>query len=102
VGQKPSPDLADYLKALRERHKVSIGILERRMDLPKDTYRHIERHRRPLPDFQHGLIEFVRLFLRSVGATPEEEREVLELASRDLVRQFSEWMDDLRQRGVTL
>jgi hypothetical protein len=98
VGQKSPPDLVDALKALRERHGMSIGDIERCLKLATDTYRHIERRRRPLPDFQHRLIPWLRTFLRCVGATRDEEQEVMEYASKALLEQFSEWMDDLRSR----
>jgi hypothetical protein len=88
----------DHLKAVRERHGVSIGDVERHMGLPRDTYRHIERRRRPLPDLDHGLVAWLRAFLRAVGATTGEEKEALRLASQALLQQFSHWLDDLNDR----
>jgi hypothetical protein len=98
VGDKPPRDLVEFMKALRERRGMSIGDVERCMKIPTDTYRHIERRRRPLPDFQHGLIEFVRGYLQCVDATPEEDEVALKLASDAFVLQFAEWLDDVRNR----
>ena len=98
MKQQSPPDLVDHLKAVRERHGVSIGKVERDMDLPRDTYRHIEARRRPLLDLQHGLVEWLRAFLRIVGATTEEEEEAIKLASNMLVQEFSTWLEAIRQR----
>lgn len=102
VGQKPPRDLVDLMKALRKRSGLSIGDVERTMKIPKDTYRHIERRRRPLPTVDRGLIEFVRSYLACVGATPEDETEAFQLATHTVVEQFADWMQALRDRGVNL
>jgi hypothetical protein len=90
------------MKALRKRSGLSIGDVERCMKIPKDTYRHIERRRRPLPTVDRGLIEFVRTYLGCVGATSEDEKEAFQLATHSVVEQFADWMRDMQDRGVNI
>lgn len=102
MHQKPDLDLTAliaFMKELRLRSKKSRRSVEDCMQVGKDTYRQVETYYRPPPDFQHGFVQWLRDFLRCVGATPEEEQTAMDLASRVLVKQFADWMDDLRNRS---
>jgi hypothetical protein len=68
------------------------------MGIRTDSLRHIEKGRRPLPDFLHGRIVWVRSYLKCVGATPNEEQEAISLASHEFLGQFEEWLHDVETR----
>ena len=91
-------ELVRRLVSIRKEHRVSQMTLASRMGIRHDTLRHIEKGRRPLPDFMHGRIDWVRRYLKFVAATPEEEKEVLALTSHEFVDAFAAWMLDLENR----
>lgn len=68
------------------------------MGVGKDSLRHIERGRRPLPDFLHGRIKWVRQYLTCISATADEEKEALSLATHSFVEQFADWLRDLENQ----
>ena len=94
--------LVQRLVTIRQQHNVSQQSVADCMGIRNDTLRHAERGRRPLPDFMHGRIDWVRLYLKCVGATPLEEKEVMELAAHEFLTIFSEWMRDLEDRNSGL
>ncbi len=89
--------LLKRLKAIRTGHGPSQLVVAACMGIHPDSLRHIESGLRPIPDFLHGRIAWIRSFLKCVEATPEEEREALELAARSVVEQFDEWLRDLNR-----
>lgn len=86
--------LVTLLKEIRQSHKVSQRSLEACMDLPEDTYRHIETGRRRLPDFRNNLVGWVQNFANCVHANADERRRILDLVSREVIEQFSRVLDD--------
>jgi transcriptional regulator with XRE-family HTH domain len=76
-----SHPLVRTLKQVRNAHNVSQEQLNDCMLLPKNTYRHIERGRRQLPDLQHKLAEWVQTFEDCVHATTEERQLILKTLS---------------------
>jgi len=89
--------LVHLLRRVREAHGLSQADVEVCMGLAPDTYRHIERGRRLLPDLWHGLVEWVRQFEACVGATTDERKAILEALSRAIIDRLAELLDDLRQ-----
>ena len=82
--------LPALMKTIREAHHMSQLQVAVCMGIAEDTYRHIEKGRRPLPDIRHG--EFTRWmasFLDCVNATDEERAHVSELVSRVIVEELS-------------
>jgi transcriptional regulator with XRE-family HTH domain len=92
-----SDPLVRLLKRVREAHKVSQAYVDECMDLPENTYRHIERGRRPLPDFRHDLADWVQRFENCVGASKEERRAILQELSRSIVEQFERLLRDIEE-----
>ena len=90
--------LLKRLTAIRRAHGSSQLVVATCMGIHPDSLRHIESGLRPIPDFQHGRITWIRRFLKCAEATTEEEREALLLASDSFLRQFGDWLRDLRQR----
>ncbi len=90
--------LVVFLKALREDHDKTPVEVAVCMSYAYDYYRRLESGRRNLPDYRHGLVQWVRRFLRCVEATPEEEQHGLELMAREFTVQFAEWQSELEQR----
>src|SRR5262245_45739796 len=82
-----SDPLVQFLKALREEHGQTQSQVAGCVGLAAGSYRHIERGRRPLPDFRHGLVEWVKRFLACVQGTPEEGQQGLELMTREFTAQ---------------
>ncbi len=93
-----SDPLVRLLKRVREAHRVSQASVEECMGLAQGTYRHIEIGRRPLPDYRHDLPNWIYEFENCVGATPEERREILDLMSRQILKQFDVLLRDLERR----
>jgi transcriptional regulator with XRE-family HTH domain len=82
--------LLALMKTIREAHGMSQLQVAVGMHIAEDTYRHIEKGRRPLPDIRQG--EFARWmasFLDSVEATDEERAHLSELASRVILEELS-------------
>jgi DNA-binding XRE family transcriptional regulator len=82
--------LLALMKAIREAHGMSQVQVALGMGIAEDTYRHIEKGRRPLPDIRQG--EFARWmasFLDCVRATDEEWAHLSELASRVILEELS-------------
>jgi DNA-binding XRE family transcriptional regulator len=82
--------LPALMKTLREAHGMSQLDVAMCMGIAEDTYRHIEKGRRPLPDIRQG--EFARwmaAFLDCVRATDEERKHVTELTSRMILEELS-------------
>lgn len=82
--------LLALMKTIRESHRMSQIQVAACMSIAEDTYRHIEKGRRPLPDIRTG--EFARWmasFLDCVSATDEERTHLSELASRVILEELS-------------
>jgi transcriptional regulator with XRE-family HTH domain len=78
------------MKTIREAHGMSQIQVAVCMGIAEDTYRHIEKGRRPLPDIRQG--EFARWmgsFLNCVLATDDERKHVTELTSRMILEELS-------------
>jgi transcriptional regulator with XRE-family HTH domain len=102
LGKEKSLDeqLTERLKAIRNRSGRSRREVAKCMEIGIDTLRLYENANRPLPDFLHGLIAWVKKFLECVDATPDEQQEVLILASRLFVEKFAGWkLDDENRRS---
>jgi transcriptional regulator with XRE-family HTH domain len=97
-GYAVAVDLLTVLKTIRERHRKSQDVIAECMGISRDTYRHIEKRRRPLPDFRHGLIAWLRRFLKCADATEQEEREAISAASQEFVEQFADWLRDIEKQ----
>jgi len=92
----PDP-LVDLLKSIRTAHGISQEAIEECMQVPEGTYRHIERGRRNLPDYRSGLTTWIRQFENCVQASTKERAQILELLSHEIVKQFSDLLDDLKR-----
>lgn len=92
-----SDPLVDILKRVREVHEVSQAWIEECMGLAEGTYRHIERGRRPLPDFRNGLVDWVRGFQDCVEASVEERQEIHSEMSRVMVEQLARLLEDIER-----
>ena len=86
----------NLLRTIREQHDVSQRRLAKCMRILAATYRHIERGRRPLPDFRHGLVAWIKRWEDCVGCTREERQEILDQLSRQILTEFSVLLDDVR------
>jgi transcriptional regulator with XRE-family HTH domain len=83
------------MKAIREAHGMSQVQVAIAMGIAEDTYRHIEKGRRPLPAIRQGeFTRWMRLFLDAVGATDEERTHLTELASRVVLEEVSHILDE--------
>lgn len=89
--------LVVLLKNIRTAHKCSQAAVADCMGIATDAYRHIERGRRPLPDFRHHLVAWVRDFEECVQASIEERKQLLTLLTDQVLRDFSILIDDLNQ-----
>lgn len=87
--------LVALLKKVRERHGVTQAKLDEYMGLPPGTYRHIERERRPLPDYRGDLVDWIRQFEDCVQATREERKEILQVMSQQVLAEFDKLLRDL-------
>lgn len=93
-------ELVEYLKKVREAHGISQETLAKRMGILGDTLRHIEKGRRPLPDYRNGFVEFVRLYLAGCGATPSEQSRAVELARKPIEDKLARWRQELEELGT--
>jgi transcriptional regulator with XRE-family HTH domain len=84
--------LVSLLKRIREAHGNSQVEIEACMGLPPDTYRHIERGRRPLPDYRHNLVDWILRFLDCVKATREEHDTIVKVMSDEILREFGKFL----------
>ena len=85
------------MKAIRETHGMSQLQVAAAMGVAEDTYRHIEKGRRPLPDIRQGeFTRWMRLFLDAVGASDEERTHLTELAARVVLEEVSHILDKRR------
>lgn len=91
-----SDQLVRRLKLVRKSHGVSQAQLEECMHLPQGTYRHIERGRRPLPDFRQNLVPWVQSFENCVGASTEERKAILEDLSHIVLDQLGILLQDIQ------
>jgi DNA-binding XRE family transcriptional regulator len=89
-----SDPLLALMKAIRQAHRMSQVQVAACMSIAEDTYRHIEKGRRPLPRIQRGFGRWIRSFLTCVGATPDEESRLRELAWRLFLQEWSHDLDD--------
>jgi hypothetical protein len=71
------------------------------MGLAQDTYRHIEKARRMMPDVFHGMADWISDFLRCVQATDTERTALVELAARLAVEELSRALDDQPNGGTS-
>jgi hypothetical protein len=88
-----SDPLLTLIKSIREEHKrtqIQVAVC---MHIAEDTYRHIEKGRRPLP-IRRGFGRWIRSFLNCVGATPDEQSRLKELAWRLFLEEWSHDLDD--------
>jgi transcriptional regulator with XRE-family HTH domain len=85
------------LKRVREAHNVTQARVEECMGLPLDTYRHIERGRRPLPDLRHDLALWIQSFENCVDASAEERKQILTELSRSILEQFQWLLEDIER-----
>lgn len=90
-----SDPLVRLLKQVRRDHRQSQGNVEECMELPEGTYRHIERGRRSLPDFRNGLVSWIQRFENCVDASTEERRQILDVLSRAILKQFEALLWDI-------
>jgi transcriptional regulator with XRE-family HTH domain len=87
--------LLALMKRIREAHGMSQVQVAACMGIAEDTYRHIEKGRRPLPTIRQGaLARWMRSFLDCVNATPNEQRRVKELTSRVILEELSYLLED--------
>jgi transcriptional regulator with XRE-family HTH domain len=86
--------LLKLMKSLRTSHQRTQIQIAACMHIAEDTYRHIEKGRRPLPGYRRGFGRWIRSFLDCVGATPEEERRLKELAWRTFLEEWSHDLDE--------
>jgi hypothetical protein len=93
-----SEPLMGILKRIRVAHGMSQSALEECMDLPHDTYRHVENGRRALPDMKHGLGAWVQAFEACVGPTTEEHETIVHVLSRSILDQLAVLLQDIEQR----
>jgi transcriptional regulator with XRE-family HTH domain len=89
--------LVVLLKRVRTAHKFSQAAAAGCMGITTDAYRHIERGRRPLPDFRHHLAAWVRRFEECVHASAEERRQILTLLADQILKELSILLEDLNQ-----
>ncbi len=85
------------MRTIREARGMSQLEVAVCMGIAEDTYRHIEKGRRPLPDIRQG--EFARwmaAFLHCVRATDDEREHVSELASRMILEELSRLLKNHR------
>ena len=90
--------LVPLLRKVRVAHGKSQAQVEECMGLPPDTYRHIEKGRRPLPDYRHDLVDWILKFLDCTDATREEREEIVKVLSDEILRKFERFLRD-RERG---
>jgi DNA-binding XRE family transcriptional regulator len=81
------------MKAIREAHKRTQIQIAACMSINEDTYRHMEKGTRPLPDIRRGFSHWIRRFLECADATPKERLRMKELASRLFVEELSHILD---------
>jgi DNA-binding XRE family transcriptional regulator len=81
------------MKAIREAHKRTQIQIAACMNINEDTYRHMEKGTRPLPDIRRGFSRWIREFLECADATPKERLHMKELASRLFVEELSHILD---------
>jgi DNA-binding XRE family transcriptional regulator len=86
--------LLALMKTIREAHNRSQLDVAVCMGIAEDTYRHIEKGRRPLPHIQRGFGHWIRSFLICVGATPDEKARLKELAWRLFLEEWGRDLDD--------
>jgi transcriptional regulator with XRE-family HTH domain len=92
-----SDPLLALMKAIREAHGMSQLQVAMAMGIAEDTYRHIEKGRRPLPDIRQGeFTRWMRMFLDAVRATDEERAHLTELAARVVLEEVSRILDRRR------
>jgi transcriptional regulator with XRE-family HTH domain len=89
--------LVVLLKKVRTAHHFSQAAVAGCMGIATDAYRHIERGRRPLPDFRNHLVTWVRNFEDCVQASVEERKQILTLLADQILKDFSILLDDLNQ-----
>jgi transcriptional regulator with XRE-family HTH domain len=90
-----SDPLVALIKAIREAHGMTQLQVSMEMHIAEDTYRHIEKGRRPLPDFRNGALKaWIRSFLDAVNATPKERQYTKEFVSRLIIYDVSHMFDD--------
>jgi DNA-binding XRE family transcriptional regulator len=82
------------MKRIRESHHMSQVQLAACMGIAEDTYRHVEKGRRPLPGIRHGFGRWIRSFLDCVRATEDEQTDLKELAWRLFVEEWSHDLDE--------
>jgi transcriptional regulator with XRE-family HTH domain len=89
--------LLALIKTIREAHGMSQLQVAAAMGIAEDTYRHIEKGRRPLPDIRQGeFARWMRAFLDAVGASDEERAHLAELAARVVLEEMSHILDKRR------
>ncbi len=88
-------DLVRKLVKLRNKYGRSQEYVAFKMGIFPDTLRHIEKGRRPMPDFAHGRVEWIHAYLVAVGASEEEQEEVIKNIADLLAGEFTEWLREL-------
>src|SRR5215468_4193447 len=97
-GVSMGDPLLALMKTIREAHGMSQVQVAIAMGIAEDTYRHIEKGRRPLPDIRQGeFTRWMRLFLDAVRVTDVERAHLTELAARVVLEEVSRILD--RRRG---
>jgi transcriptional regulator with XRE-family HTH domain len=91
--------LVGLIKAIRKAHRMSQSKVAECMHIAQDTYRHIEKGRRPLPDVFRGLVDWMEDFLTCVQATGEEREALVLLAARLTADEFSRLLDERPNSG---
>jgi hypothetical protein len=93
-----SDSLVSLLEQTRKAHRKSQAQVEVCMELPQDTYRHIEHGRRPLPDIRNGLTDWMLKFEECIQASTEEREKILQELSRVTLEQFERLLKDIERR----
>jgi transcriptional regulator with XRE-family HTH domain len=87
--------LLALMKRIREAHGMSQVQVAACMSIAEDTYRHIEKGRRLLPNIRQGALgRWMRSFLNCVNATLDERRRLRELAARLILEELSYLLED--------
>ena len=85
--------ILNLMKVIRKAHKRTQSQIAACMSINEDTYRHLEKGTRPLPDIRRGFSRWIRTFLDCADATPKERLHMRELASRLFVEELSHILD---------
>ncbi len=88
-------DLVNLLKTIRDRSGLSQKALAGCMGIGEDTYRHVEKGKRPIPGSLAQRVEWLRNFARCAGASREESAALAKLAAKEVLDAFGGWLDDV-------